>query len=210
MSNDPVVRIVDDDPEIRKSLEWLFASMRQNVESYTSAQDFLDRYDPRIPGCLVLDVRMPGMSGLELQERLREMNVEIPVIIVTGHGDVPMAVRAVKNGAVDFLEKPVSEQALLDCINRAIAEDAARRRSQAERIAVEERLRRLTPRELEVCKLVVAGMSSREIAAELGIEVKTVEAHRGKIMRKTQAKSVPQLILMLLPVLSDDFHAHSE
>jgi RNA polymerase sigma factor (sigma-70 family) len=153
---------------------------------------------------VVLDVRMPGMSGLDLQDKLNEMDVDIPVIMVTGYGDVPMAVRAMKSGAVDFLEKPVGEQQLLDLIHQAVAEDVERHRTRAEQIVFAERIKQLTSRERQVMKLVVAGKSSRDIAAELGVSLKTVEAHRGKVMKKMKAKSVPQLILMHLPDILDE------
>ena len=203
MSAEATVCIVDDDPAIRKSLEWLVDSVGLKVRTYASAQDFLDAYDPATPGCVVVDVRMPGMSGLDLQDKLREMDGDVPVIVVTGYGDVPMAVRAMKSGAVDFLEKPLGEQALLDRIHRAVAQDLENRRSRAEHLAVAERIEQLTRRERQVLNLVVDGMSSKDIAADLAVSLKTIEAHRGKVMKKMQAKSVPQLILMSLPSLAE-------
>lgn len=198
MSNRPTVFIVDDDLAIRKSLRWLIESVGLDVRDYSAAQEFLDEYDPAVPGCIVLDVRMPGMSGLDLQKRLNEQKIGLPVIMVTGYGEVPMAVRAMKHGAVDFLEKPVSEQILLDHIQRAVAEDAKKRKDWAQHSTIREKIDKLTRREREVMNLVVDGLSSKEIAGELGISFKTVEAHRAKIMRKMEAKSVPNLIHMNL------------
>jgi len=163
-----------------------------------SAQDFLERYDPSRPGCVVLDVRMPGLSGLELQETLRERDIDIPIIIVTGYADVPMAVRAMKAGAIDFIEKPVSDQLLLDDIQRAIARDAQNRQCSAEHRILSERISRLTPREHQVMQKVVDGLSSREIATEFSVSIKTVESHRAKIMKKMGATSTPHLIRMNL------------
>lgn len=196
MRQQPTVHIVDDDPAIRKSLRWLIESIGLPVVLHPSAQAFLDAYDPSVPGCVVLDVRMPGMSGLDLQEKLRELELEIPVIIVTGYGDVPMAVRAMKAGAVDFIEKPVSDQVLLDHIQRAIAADLDNHQRRARSAEVLQRVEKLTRRERQVMALVIAGKSSREIAEELGVSFKTVEAHRAKIMKKMEAKSVPHLIRM--------------
>jgi two-component system response regulator FixJ len=192
------VYVVDDDPAIRRSLAWLVESVELRVETFESATAFLRQYDPARPGCVVCDLRMPGMSGLELLERLREMGSCLPVIIVTGFGDVPSAVRAMKCGAVDFLEKPVGDQVLLDHIQRAVARDAELRAGHGEAALVGQRLNRLTPREREVMRFVVEGHSSKEIASRLGVSFKTVEAHRAKIMRKMQAKSVPHLIRMSL------------
>lgn len=198
MAQEQIVHVVDDDPAIRSSLKWLIESVNLKVRTYGSAQEFLDAYEPDDPGCLVLDVRMPGMSGLDLQEVLNGRGIRIPVIILTGYGDVPMAVRAMKNGAVDFLEKPVSDQVLLDHIQQALAQDVENQRQQAEQNEIRERLARLTPREKEVMDLVVEGFSSRQIAENLGVSFKTIEAHRSKIMKKTEAKSVSQLIRMTM------------
>jgi RNA polymerase sigma factor (sigma-70 family) len=194
----PTVFIVDDDPAISGSLKFLIETVGLQVETFASAQAFLNRYDPERPGCLVLDVRMPGMSGLELQAKLREKKCETPVLILTGYGDVPMAVRAMKNGAADFLQKPVSDQTLLEQIQNAIAKDAARREERAEQRIIAARLERLTPREHEVMKLVVDGLSSREIGDRLSVSYKTIEAHRAKIMKKMRAESVPHLVRMTL------------
>ena len=197
-NNRPTVFIVDDDPAIRKSLRFLLETVGLHVETHASAREFLDRYQPERPGCLVLDVRMPGMSGLELQTKMRELRWEIPVIILTGFGEVPVAVRAMKNGATDFSEKPVSQQILLEQIQQAIAKDAARREERAEQQSIAVRLDRLTRRESEVMKLVVEGLSSREIGERLDVSHKTIEAHRAKIMKKMRAESVPHLVRMTL------------
>jgi RNA polymerase sigma factor (sigma-70 family) len=198
MNDQPTVFIVDDNPAIRKSLRWLIESVGLQVQTHESAQDFLDRYDPSRPGCVVLDVRMPGLSGLELQETLRERDIDIPIIIVTGYADVPMAVRAMRAGAVDFIEKPVSDQLLLDDIQRAIAQDAQNRQYSAEHRILNERISRLTPREHQVMQKVVDGLSSREIATEFSVSIKTVESHRAKIMKKMGATNAPHLIRMNL------------
>lgn len=188
--------IIDDDPRMGKSLSWLVESVDLRAEVYDSAQSFLDAFDSDRPGCVICDVRMPGMSGIELQERLRAMGSRIPMIMITGYGDIASAVRAMKAGAVDFLEKPVSDQVLLDFVQRAVVQDTASRADNRERMRVEQRFDRLTRREREVMELVVEGLSSKEIAARLGVSFKTVESHRAKVMRKMQAKSVPHLIHM--------------
>jgi two-component system, LuxR family, response regulator FixJ len=192
------VFIVDDDDGVRKGLTLLLTSVGLKVETYSGAQEFLRGFNPARPGCLVLDVRMPGMSGLELQEKLRADGIDTPVIILTGHGDVPMAVRAVQTGAVDFIEKPFREQLLLDRIQQALSQDAKRRQDRAETKAIHDRLTGLTRREREVLKLVVAGKHNRDIAIALGVTVKTIEFHRSKIMQKTQADSVAELVRMVL------------
>ena len=194
------VFVVDDDPAIRKSLRWLIESVGLKVQTHELASEFLESYSPDYPGCLVLDVRIPGMSGLELQEKLRERDYDIPVIIVSGYGDVPMAVRAMKAGAVDFLEKPVSDQVLLDYIQKGIERDIKNKANRLQNKELVERKATLTRRENEVMKYVVSGFSSREIAEKLNVSFKTVEAHRAKIMKKMQAKSVPKLIQMELQI----------
>ncbi len=196
--SEPTVFVVDDEDEIRESLRWLIESVGLRVQTFSSAQSFLDGYVPSSPGCLVLDVRMPGMSGLDLQEELVNRGIEIPVIIVTAYGDVQTAVRAMKAGAVDFVEKPVGEQGLLDQIQKAVADDLKNYQTRADQLVVKERYERLTPRESEVMTLVVDGLSSKEIAAQLDVSFKTVEAHRAKIMKKMEARSVPHLIRMSL------------
>jgi RNA polymerase sigma factor (sigma-70 family) len=194
METDPTVFVVDDDAAVRESLQWLIKTAGLNVECYGTAQEFLDVYDKSRPGCLVLDVRMPGLSGLDLQEQLGALGMTLPVIIITGHGEVPLAVRAMKGGAIDFLEKPFSDQLLLDRIREAIAKDEQDRQEQARRAQAAERLALLTPREREVMAMVVDGKANKQIAASLQISQKTVEAHRAQVMRKMEAGSVAELV----------------
>ena len=175
MPPEPTVFVVDDDEAVRDSMKWLVESVGLLVEIFESAQAFLAGYDPGRPGCLVLDVRMPGMSGLELQERLAEEDIGIPVIVMTGFGDVPTAVRAMKTGAVDFIEKPFNDQAMLDLIHDSLERDAEMRRERSVKAAARAQLEKLTQREREVMRLVVSGMSNKEIARELDIAPKTVE-----------------------------------
>jgi len=200
IQQEATVFVVDDDPAIRKSLRWLIESVGLKVETFELATEFLESYSPESPGCLVLDVRIPGMSGLELQEKLRDRGYTIPVVIVSGYGDVPMAVRAMKAGAIDFLEKPVSDQVLLDYIQKGIERDVKHKQDRLQNKELLERKDSLTRREREVMGHVVAGLSSREIAAKLSVSFKTVEAHRAKIMKKMQVKSVPKLIQMDLQI----------
>jgi FixJ family two-component response regulator len=198
MSTDPTVFIVDDDQEVREAIRLLMDSIGLAAEGFASAQAYLEGFDPARPGCLVLDVRMKGMSGLDLQQRLAEEPLHPPIIVITGHGDVPMAVRAVKNGAVDFIEKPFNDQLLLDAVHRALEQDAARR-GQASRLAdIRERLERLTPREREILDQVIAGKRNKVIAADLNISQSTVEAHRAKVMEKMEARSLSELMRMML------------
>lgn len=198
MSDQPTVFVVDDDEAARDSLCWLIHSVGLTTETAVDAGEFLARYDPDRPGCVLLDIRMPGMSGLELLERLRKNGARIPVIMITGHGDVPMAVRALKAGAADFIEKPYNDQVLLDCIQRAIERDARRRQQSLLASETAERWDALTPREREVMALVVDGRSNKEISQRLAISVKTVEVHRAHLMQKMQAESVSHLVRMAL------------
>lgn len=191
---EPTVFVVDDDAAVRQSFEWLVGSVGLHTETYASAQDFLDAYDPARPGCLVLDVRMPGMSGLELQERLAGEGVSLPVIVVSGYGDVPTAVRVMKQGAVDFIEKPFSDQAMLDRIQASIERDLEARQAEAERASARTNRDRLTRRESEVMELVIVGKSNKEIARDLAISPKTVEVHRANVMKKMQADSLADLV----------------
>jgi FixJ family two-component response regulator len=190
------VFVVDDDPSIRRSLEALLRSVGLDVRLFSSAQEFMQAERPDAPGCLVLDVRLPGMSGLAFQEELAKTGVALPVIFVTGHGDVPMTVRAMKAGAVEFLTKPFDDQVLLDAIHTAIERDRARRQQAEGLAALKARYDELTPREKEVMKLVVAGRVNKQIAATLGLSVVTVKVHRGQVMRKMLAKSVAELVRM--------------
>ncbi|BAO45126.1 response regulator transcription factor [Thiolapillus brandeum] len=192
----PTVFVVDDDEAMRSSLQWLIESVDLPVECYASAEAFLDAYYPGRSGCLLLDVRMPGMGGLELQEYLRRHEITIPVIIITGHGDVPMSVRAMKEGAIDFIEKPFNDELLLDAIRNALAVDERQRQEQTLRAELAACLATLTPREHEVMEMVTAGRSNKEIASALGVSSKTVEAHRAKVMDKMKASSLAELVRM--------------
>lgn len=196
--NEPTVFIVDDDQAMRNSLQWLLESVGRKVEAYESADQFLDAYYPGRSGCIVLDVRMPGMSGLELQEKLINEQITIPVIIITGHGDVPMSVRAMKAGAIDFIEKPFNDQVLLDCIQRALDKDGMQRQQQYKRAEIASKLGQLTPREHEVMKMVVVGKPNKVVADQLNVSAKTVEAHRAKVMEKMSAGSLAELVKMAL------------
>lgn len=194
MVAEPTVFVVDDDPAMRESLRWLIESVGLAVETYGTARDFLRAYDGSRPGCLVLDVRMPGLSGLDLQDELAARRVRLPVIIITGFADVSMAVRALKAGAMDFIEKPFSDQDLLDRIRGAIDTDRSLREEQAEHERITALLASLTPREEEVRERVVEGKSNKTIAFELGLSEKTVEAHRKRVMQKLSAGSLADLI----------------
>lgn len=193
-----IVYVVDNDAAYRQSIEYLVRTVNLEVRSFASATEFIENYDSSAVGCVIVDIRMPIISGLELQDRLRRIDPQIPVIILTAYADVSLAVRAMKNGAIDFLEKPVGDQMLLDTIHHAIQQDQARRRFTADTERTTELFQRLTSREMEVLELVVEGLSSKEIANQLDVSFKTVEAHRSKIMKKTEANSLPHLIRMRL------------
>lgn len=195
---DPTVFVVDDDKEMRNSLRRLLKTMRLNVELYGSAQEFMEHYKPEWPGCIILDMRMPGMSGLDLQAKLVDQGIKTPVIIVTGHGAVSTAVKAMKGGAFEFIEKPFNDQVLLDCVNKCIALDYEIRQETAHRDELRARAAQLTAREREVLELIVVGESNKVIAAGLKVSCKTVEAHRAKVMTKMQASSVADLTKMHL------------
>jgi|ERR1035437_6552692 FixJ family two-component response regulator len=188
------VFVVDDDQAVARSLRWLFETVHLKVETFSSAQAFIDGFDPSKPGCLVLDVRMPGMSGLDLQERLAAQQIHLPIIFITGHGDVEMAVRAVKAGAFDFVEKPFSDQDLIERIHKAINFDALQRINDTQRAQLHARFASLTVREREVLDLVVDGKSNKAIANSFGLSAKTIEIHRGKMMEKMHARSVADLV----------------
>ena len=202
-TTESIVFVVDDDQALRSSLKWLIESVGLKVKTFDSADRFLESYYPGQAGVLLLDVRMPGMSGLELQEHLRRECSGLPVIIITGHGDVPMAVRAMKAGAVDFIEKPFNDEVLLESIRNALALGERRRRTQAERAEIAARLAQLTPREHEVMEKVTQGRSNKEIAQDLGVSAKTVEAHRARVMEKMEAGSLAELVRMALAVRAD-------
>lgn len=201
---------VDDDEAMCESIRFLMESVSLNIETFSSARKFLDSYDTTRPGCLLLDVRMPEMSGLELQEQLRKRKINIPIIFITGHGDVPMATRAMKAGAVEFLTKPFNDQTLLDSIQNAIEIDTERRKVAVERDKIAERINKLTPREYEVMQCVIKGNLNKVTAYELGISSKTVELHRAKIMEKMQAKSLAQLVAMVLVHEGNIKHRHQK
>ena len=199
----PTVFVVDDDEEVRNALKLLFESVGLPVICYASAIEYLDQFDGSLPGCLVVDIRMPGMSGLDMQEKLIDYPVHPPVIIITGHGDVPMAVRAVQSGAIDFIEKPFRDQILLDSVHRAIKMDAEKRGEASRLSEIREHLNQLTPREREVLELVISGMRNKNISEQLGITLSTVEAHRSRVMEKMQADSLSHLMRMMLTLEQD-------
>lgn len=190
----PLVYLVDDDEAVRDSLGILLRSVGLASEVYASALEFLEHFDPQRHACLVADIRMPGLSGLELQQRLNEQHADIPIIFITGHGDVPMAVTAMKSGATDFIQKPFRDQDLLDRIAKALEIDRARRASRAEGDAIRERLALLTPRETEVMERVVKGQANKVIAMDLGVSQRTVELHRARVMRKLRMRSLAELV----------------
>ena len=195
---EPTIFIVDDEPDIRDALQLLLKSVGLEVETYGAAQEFLDTYDPARPGCVILDVRMPGMCGPELQEKLRANQINIPIIIITGHGDVPTAVRTMKAGAIDVIEKPFNDQTLLDRVQQALQQDQQQRQEQGERERIAARLALLTPRETEVMTGIVKGKLNKVIAADLGLSTRTVEIHRARIMDKMKTRSLSSLVQMVL------------
>ena len=188
------VYVVDDDESVRKATARLLKSVGFRVETFASARDFLDQDRDDVLGCLVVDIRMPGMSGLELQQELLRANVDIPIVFLTAHGDVPMTVRAMKSGAVDFLPKSVSEQTLLDAVQQALDQHARTRSEAAELAELRRRIEKLTAREREVMALVVTGLLNKQIAKRLGIAEATVKLHRRQVMQKTGADSVAELV----------------
>lgn len=194
----PTVFVVDDDEGVRNSLRFLLRSVGLPTRMLSSAGEFLESYKPSQAGCLVLDVRMPGMSGLELQQQLNLRGATLPVIFITGHGDVPMAVEAMQQGAFDFLQKPFRDQDLLDRIQRALERDARNRSALAEHEKIRERIASLTPREREVLALMTQGKSNKVMAAALGVSQRTVEIHRARVMEKSGATSLAQLVRMIM------------
>lgn len=197
------VYVVDDDQAVRESLHWLMTSVNLPVKTFASAREFLEAYQPDQQGCVVLDIRMPGMSGFELQKRLAARSAELRVIFITGHGDVHMAVDAMKAGAYDFFEKPIDDQLLLDAVQKAVEQSAIATRDHAHEAEIQRRRDSLTPREREVLDLILIGERNKRIAARLGVGEKTVEAHRAKVMEKMQAKSLAHLFKLIM-----DLHPH--
>jgi two-component system response regulator FixJ len=193
---EPSVYVVDDDPSIRRSLKFLLESVNLKVCTYETAEQFLREFPVNAVGCVVADVRMPGIGGLELQQRLVANNFTIPVVVVTGHADVPMAVRAFKAGVREFVEKPFNDQAILETIRSAVEHDLKQQALRQRQRYVAIRVSRLTPREKEVCHLVVTGNANKQIAAKLGLSEKTVEIHRANVMRKMDAPSLAELVRM--------------
>jgi RNA polymerase sigma factor (sigma-70 family) len=196
MDANATVFVIDDDAAMRDSLKDLIRSVGLRVELFASAQDFLRSEHPDVPGCIVLDVRMPGLSGLDLQRRLADAGLAIPIVFISGHGDIPMTVRALKAGAVEFLTKPFRDQELLDAIQQALDRDCQTREERAASEALRRRFVSLTPREREVMARVVAGLLNKQIAAELGTSENTVKTHRHQVMEKMGANSLPELVRM--------------
>ena len=198
MNRQPIVFVVDDDDAVRNSLRLLLKSASLSTTAFASAQEFLAGWTTEQPGCLVLDVRMPGMSGLELQEELNRRGAIIPVIFISGHADVPMAVEAIQHGAFDFLQKPFSDQDLIDRIQRALAADADNRQALSQLDELRKRYATLTPREQEVLVLVTDGRANKVMAGDLGVSQRTIEIHRARVMEKMGARSIAQLVRMTL------------
>ena len=195
-AGDPIVYVVDDDLSSRQSLEFLVKASGFNVQAFASAKAFLDFRHPEVPACLVLDVRMPGLTGLELQGQLAKFGIRLPIIFITGHGDIPMSVQAMKAGAVEFLTKPFREGDMLRAIAQAIERDRVALRVRLEIADLEKIRHRLTPREREVMAKVVTGLLNKQVAADLGTSEKTIKAHRARVMQKMQAESLADLVRM--------------
>ena len=202
MEAEPTVYIVDDDGGARSSIRVLMKSLSLPAAVFASAQDFLGNYQASHPGCVVLDIRMPGMSGLDLQEELNRRGYVIPIVFVTGHGDVPMAVEAMRQGAFDFIQKPFRDQDLIDCVQKALARDRDTREGLSEHGRIRTRLASLTPREHDVLELLIKGQANKAMAHELGLSQRTVEIHRAHVMDKMEARSLAQLVRMVLEIES--------
>lgn len=188
--------VVDDDASLREALKSLIRSVGLQVELFASTQEFLQRKAPNVTSCLVLDIRLPGTSGLDFQRKLAEAKISIPIVFITGHGDIPMSVRAMKAGAIEFLTKPFRDQDLLDAIHTGLERDRARRQRESEVATLRDRFEWLTPREREVLPLVVSGLPNKQIAAQIGTSETTVKVHRSQLMRKMGANSLPELVRM--------------
>ncbi len=194
------VHIIDDDASVRHALSLLFKSVNISATTYASANEFMDNYCSDLSGCLLVDIRMPGMSGIDLQKHLKQIGCHLPLIFITGHGDIPMAVEAMRNGAVDFLQKPFRDQELLDQVNAALKLQEDKQRQQLEQKILCDRVATLTPREQEVMSRIVAGDANKVIAIDLGLSQRTVEIHRARVMEKMQARSLAQLVRMAVNV----------
>ncbi len=199
MATEPTVHVVDDDVAVRNALGMLLHAAQYPCRQYASASDFLDAYEPGTPGCLVLDLHMPGVDGLGLQELLASREIELPIIFLTGHANVPDAVRAMQGGAVDFMEKPFNSDRLLERVKQALQRDAENRARSRQDAVVHARRKRLTPREAEILDLILQGKASKVIAIELGISERTVELHRSRILRKLGVRNASELMRLLLP-----------
>lgn len=200
MSDTTTVFVIDDDEDVRQSLRWLFESVNTQVEDFASATAFLERVRTDCPGCVILDVRMPEMDGLELLQALQARFIRLPVIMISGHGDLPMAVRAMQLGAIDFLQKPVNHQQLLERVRLAVAEDRRFRSEFGDPVAMSARLDHLTPKEQAVLDKMVHGRANKTIARDLGVSIRTVETHRANLMRKLGVQSVADLVRLTLPL----------
>jgi RNA polymerase sigma factor (sigma-70 family) len=197
MMGTPVVFVVDDDPSVRSSLKFLIGTVGLHVETFDSAEAVLQKLSPETAGCLVLDVRLRGLSGLDLQHELAARNCQVPIVFITGHGDIPMSVRAMKAGAIEFLTKPFRDQDLLDAVRIALERDRIRREQKKEITGLQQRLDSLTAREREVIAMVVAGKLNKQIADQLGTSENTIKVHRSKVMEKMQAQSLAELVVMM-------------
>lgn len=197
MKSAPVVFVVDDDPSVRSSLKFLIGTVGLHVETFDSAEAALQKLSPETAGCLVLDVRLRGLSGLDLQHELAARNCQVPIVFITGHGDIPMSVRAMKAGAIEFLTKPFRDQDLLDAVRIALERDRIRREQKKEITGLQQRLDSLTAREREVISMVVAGKLNKQIADQLGTSENTIKVHRSKVMEKMQAQSLAELVVMM-------------
>ncbi len=207
MRDTPSVYVVEDDEAVRDSLQMVLESVGYKVSTYSTGTAFLDAWDADMSGCLLLDIRMPGINGMELQRKLNERNSILPIIFVTGHGDVPMAVEAMQHGAVDFVQKPYREQELLEKIEHAIELDRESRQGLQQRQVIRLRVDSLTPRELDVLRLMVEGRANKVIAADLDISQRTVEIHRARVMEKLEAKSLAHLVRMVMAIGDGDLLA---